>query len=50
MTNFDWALAHMEVARSKTVKRRKSGSQGEMDEVYEAEMSQNKEDVSSFSF
>lgn len=49
MNNFDWALAHMAVAKSKTqtAKRRKSNSQGEIDEVYEAEMSQNGDDVNS---
>lgn len=49
MNNFDWALAHMTVAKSKTqtAKRRKSSSQGEIDEVYEAEMSQNGDDVDS---
>lgn len=36
----------MEVAKSKTAKRRKSEGQGEIDEVYEVEMSQPKEEVS----
>lgn len=39
----------MEVAKSKTTKRRKSGGQGEIDEVYEVEMSQPKDEVSPIS-
>ena len=45
MINLDWALAHMDTIKSKRV-RKKKGTAEEW--VYEAEVKDSKEDVSTF--